>query len=53
MKIGSSTTAFLSHFQYFNKHVHCRTLEIGADRFKIPDVMFNPSIVQVPKPGTV
>ncbi|CAF2084009.1 unnamed protein product [Brassica napus] len=23
-----------------------QTLEIGADRFKIPDVMFNPSIVQ-------
>jgi len=25
----------------------CRTVEIGADRFKIPDVLFNPSLVQV------
>ncbi|KAF2588913.1 hypothetical protein F2Q70_00040185 [Brassica cretica] len=28
-----------------------QTLEIGADKFKIPDVMFNPSIVQT-IPGT-
>lgn len=27
--------------------LQCRTLEIGADRFKVPDIMFNPSIVQV------
>jgi len=24
-----------------------RTIEIGADRFKIPDVLFNPSLAQV------
>lgn len=24
-----------------------RTIEVGADRFKIPDIIFNPSLVQV------
>lgn len=24
-----------------------RTIEIGADRFKIPDILFNPSLAQV------
>lgn len=47
LKIGSWTIAFFSLSQYLIKHVYCRTLEIGADRFKVPDVMFNPSIVQV------
>lgn len=28
-------------------------LEIGADRFKVPDVMFNPSIVQVHHLSTI
>ncbi|KEH17932.1 actin-related protein ARP4 [Medicago truncatula] len=28
-----------------------QTIEIGADRFKIPDVLFNPSLAQVSIPG--
>ena len=24
-----------------------RIIEIGADRFKIPDIMFNPTLIQV------
>ncbi|RHN38704.1 putative Actin family [Medicago truncatula] len=28
-----------------------QTIEIGADRFKIPDVLFNPSLAQFSIPG--
>ncbi|KAG6752961.1 hypothetical protein POTOM_043002 [Populus tomentosa] len=34
---------FLSDISFLNTN---RTIEIGADRFKIPDILFNPSLVQ-------
>ena len=35
---------FLSELLLLNAN---RTIEIGADRFKIPDILFNPSLIQV------
>lgn len=31
----------------YNFVIWCRTIEVGADRFKVPDVLFNPALVQV------
>jgi hypothetical protein len=28
-------------------HLWVRMIEVGADRFRIPDIMFNPSLLQV------
>jgi len=53
LKTGSCTCNFCSLSQYLINHVCWRTLEIGADRFKVPDVMFNPSIVQVHHLSTI
>ena len=35
---------FLSEILFLNTN---RTIEIGADRFKIPDILFNPPLAQV------
>lgn len=37
----------INFYMLFVLHWWYRTIEIGADRFKTPDVLFNPSLVQV------